>query len=235
MPWQGAARAAEQFGGPVSDGSGNFGAVMERTRRLRAAISRVDGAERSRDLGVDVFLGEGRFVASDAAEVDCQQLRFRRAVIATGARAAAPPIPGLDRIEYLTNETIFSLTGLPRRLGVIGGGPTGCEMAQSFARFGSEVHLFDIADQVLVREDADAVAVVQEAMVKDGVELHLGAQIVDIREAMAGDTGDKVIVVEEAGGATNLSSTRSWWRSAASPMSKVSDSRRQGSSTIVAE
>ena len=101
---------------------------MKRMRRLRARISRVDSARRFRDLGVDIFLGHGRLVASNTVEVGGKKLRFRRAVIATGARAAAPPIPGLDGVEYLTNETIFSLTDLPQRLSVIGGGPIGCEM-----------------------------------------------------------------------------------------------------------
>ena len=146
---------------------------MERMRRLRANIGPVDGAERFRGLGVDVFFGEGRFVAADAVEVGGQRLRFKKAVIATGGRAVALPIPGLDKVDYLTNETVFSLAELPKRLVVIGGGPIGCEMAQSFARFGTEVHLYDIADHILPREDADAAAIVQGAMQHDGVHLHL--------------------------------------------------------------
>lgn len=180
--WHAARTSREEFGGPASDGSGSdFGAAMERMRRLRAGISKVDSAARFRDLGVDVFLGQGRFVAADAVEVGGRRLRFKKAVIATGARAAAPPIPGLDQVDYLTNETIFSLTELPRRLGVIGAGPIGCEMAQSFARFGSEVHLFDVADQVLPREDADAAGIVRTALVRDGVDLHLGAGITGVK------------------------------------------------------
>ncbi len=194
--WHGAARARELFGGPAVDGDGDFGAAMERMRRLRAKISPVDGAARFRDLGIDVFLGEGRFVAGDAVEVGGERLRFKKAVIATGARAAAPPIPGLDRVDYLTNETVFSLTELPRRFGIVGGGPIGCEMAQSFARFGSEVHLFDVAEHVLPREDADAAAIVQRALGRDGVRLHLGVRITDVHE----QAGKKVIVSERDGG-----------------------------------
>jgi len=118
-------------------GPGDFAAAMERMRKLRAGISKVDGAPRYRDLGVDVFLGEGRFTSRDAILVDGKVLRFRRAIIATGARAAAPPVPGLEQTGFLTNETIFSLTELPRHLLVLGAGPIGCEMAQAFARFGT--------------------------------------------------------------------------------------------------
>ncbi len=168
------------FGDRAATEAGDFGAAMERMRRLRARISQVDSAQRFHDLGVDIFLGHGRFVASNAAEVGGKKLRFRRAVIATGARAAAPPIPGLDGVEYLTNETVFSLTELPQRFAVIGGGPIGCEMAQSFARFGSEVTLLDMANHVLVREDADAAELVQSAMQRDGVKLELGVKIIEI-------------------------------------------------------
>src|SRR3990167_3926486 len=101
---------------------------MERMRRLRAARSDNDSAARFRDLGVDVFLGEGRFTGRDEVQVGDATLRFKRALIATGARAAPPPITGLDGVDYLTNESVFSLEALPARLGVIGAGPIGCEL-----------------------------------------------------------------------------------------------------------
>ena len=154
--WHDAREASRRFGGPTVNEDADFATVMERMRRLRAGISRLDSAQRFRDLGVDVFLGEGRFVAGDAIEVAGQRLRFRRAIVATGARPVAPPIPGCDEGCYLTNETLFTLTRLPRRFGVIGAGPIGCEISQTFARFGSQVTLFDMAPHVLVREDADA-------------------------------------------------------------------------------
>ena len=100
-----------------------------------------------------------------------QILEYSKAVIATGARAVAPPIPGLAEAGYLDNETVFSLTERPRRLAVIGAGPIGCELAQSFRRLGSEVHLLERMDQILTREDPDAAAIVQEAMVREGVEM----------------------------------------------------------------
>lgn len=156
-----------------------FGQVMCRMRRLRAQISPVDSAKRFFELGVDVYFGHGSFVDSSTIRVtrtdgSTSLLNFKKATIATGARASAPAILGLDSISYLTNETLFSLTELPRRLGIIGAGPIGAEMAQSLARLGSEVYLFDQANRILAREDADAAAVVQAQFLRDGVHLVLG-------------------------------------------------------------
>ena len=165
-----AVRNAGEFGVNIGgDVQVDFGAAMRRMRRLRARISPHDSARRFRDLGVDVYFGNARFMNSDTIDVDGARLNFKRAVIATGARAAAPPIPGLDAVAYLTNETLFSLTELPRRLGVIGAGPVGCEMAQAFAQFGSEVFLVETEHGILPREDRDAAEIVQRRMVRDGV------------------------------------------------------------------
>ena len=165
-------RYADDFGVKTPPSvSVDFEAVMRRMRRLRARISPNDSAARFRDLGVDVFFGAGRFTGSDSIEVEGRTLKFKKAVIATGARAAAPPIPGLDQVEYLTNESVFSLTELPRRLGVIGAGPIGCELAQSFALFGSQVFLVEATHGIMPREDRDAAEIVQKSMVRDGVNL----------------------------------------------------------------
>lgn len=186
-----------RFGAPPHIGTGDFAKAMERMRRIRADISPHDSAQRFTDLGIDVFLGEGKFVGNGAIEVDGQRLEFRRAIIATGARAAHLPIPGLDRVDYLTNESVFSLTSLPKRLGVLGGGPIGCELAQAFARFGSQVTLFEAQPQVLSREDSDAATIVQEAMARDGVRLEIGVNI----EEISGRAREKVVRLEQ-GGAT---------------------------------
>lgn len=175
--WQGAAESAERFAGPRVVGPGDFGAAMARMRRLRAGISRVDGAPRFRDLGVDVFLGEGRFTGPDALVVDDALLRFRRAIIATGARAAVPAIPGLEEGGFLTNETIFALTEVPRHLVVLGGGPIGCEMAQAFARLGAGVTLINREARLLPREDADASDIVGRALERHGVRLLHGHKV----------------------------------------------------------
>jgi len=165
-------RHARQFGVNVpGEAAVDFSAVMERMRRLRARISLHDSGARFRDLGVDVYFGQASFVDSSTVEVEGTRLKFKRAVIATGARAAAPPIPGLDTVDYLTNETLFSLTELPRRFGVIGAGPIGCEMAQAFAQLGSEVFLVEAEHGILPREDPDAAEIVQRTITSDGVKL----------------------------------------------------------------
>jgi len=165
-------RDAESYGVEVPSGSKvNFPAVMDRMRRLRAGISKNDSVWRLRDLGVDVFLGGARFSGPETVEVAGKTLRFKKAVIATGARAAAPPIPGLAEAGYLTNETIFSLTELPRRLGVIGAGPIGCELAQAFARFGSQVFLVEAQHGILPNEDRDAAEIVLRSLLRDGITL----------------------------------------------------------------
>jgi pyruvate/2-oxoglutarate dehydrogenase complex dihydrolipoamide dehydrogenase (E3) component len=176
----------------------DFSKVMERMRKLRAQISHVDSAKRFKDLGVDVYLGEGQFTGPGTIEVGGQTLKFKKAVIATGARAAAPPIPGLDSVDYLTNETLFNLTELPPRLSVIGAGPIGCEMAQTFRRFGSEVNLLELADYILVKEDPDAAEVVQSALIKDGVQLLLGIEsIVHVSQS---DSGIRITYKDKVSG-----------------------------------
>lgn len=149
----------------------DFGAVMERMRKLRADISPHDSAQRFTDLGIDVFLGSASFTSENTVEVDGKTLTFSKAVIATGARAAAPPIDGLGDVEYLTNETIFSLTELPPRLGVVGAGPIGSEMTQTFARLGSEVTLFTSSSGVLPKEAPDAGEIIGKQLVVDGVTI----------------------------------------------------------------
>jgi pyruvate/2-oxoglutarate dehydrogenase complex dihydrolipoamide dehydrogenase (E3) component len=167
-----AVRDAGEYGVRVPDGmSIDFAKVMARMRKLRTSIAPNDSVKRFTDLGIDVFIGAGRFVDSHTIEVGGEKLHFKKAVIAAGARASAPSIAGLSQVAYLTNETLFSLTELPRRLAVIGAGPIGCEMAQAFARFGSEVFLVETVHGILPREDSDASALVLESMVKDGVKL----------------------------------------------------------------
>lgn len=167
-----ALRRGEEFGLHVPESiKGDFGAVMARLRKLRARISHMDSAHRFTQLGVDVFIGKGQFTGSDSLEVNGTTLRFTKAVICTGARPAAPSIPGLEHTDYLTNETVFSLTDLPRRLGVIGAGPIGCELAQSFARFGSQVYLVEAVHGILPKEDRDGAEIVEKSLLRDGIHL----------------------------------------------------------------
>ena len=190
-------RGAEALGvrvkGPVEI---DFAAVMERMRGVRAGISALDAVARySEELGVDVFLGDARFSGPREVEVDGQTLRFAKAVIATGARASAPPIEGLAEVGYLTNETVFSLTERPTRLAVIGAGPIGCELAQSFQRLGSQVTLLEILPGIMGREDRDAAAIVEGALLDDGIDILLEAQIRRVERSEQG----KVLRVEVEG------------------------------------
>lgn len=191
------ARSGAPFGVTGGEGTaGNFGVAMERLRRLRAGLSGHDSARRFRDeLGVDVFFGSGRFTAPDRIEVAGATLNFARGAVCTGARAAAPAIPGLAEAGYLTNETVFSLTELPRRLAVIGGGPIGCELAQGFVRFGAQVHLIEHGRQLLARDDADASSLILRAFLREGIEVHLETGI----RAVEARGGGKVLHLERAG------------------------------------
>jgi pyruvate/2-oxoglutarate dehydrogenase complex dihydrolipoamide dehydrogenase (E3) component len=191
------ARRGTDFGFSCGErAEADFGAVMARMRRIRAGLSPHDSARRFRDeLGVDVFFGSGRFSGPDTVGVDGKSLRFRRAAICTGARAAPPPFPGIAEAGYLTNETVFSLTSLPRRLAVIGSGPIGCELAQAFARLGSEVVILERGSHILPREDRDAADIVKNAFVRDGVRLALDTKTI----AVARNGDEKVISAEHGG------------------------------------
>lgn len=190
-------RDAHEFGIHPGETNANFTEAMERMRRLRAKISPADSAKRFADLGIDVYFGQGSFVDDNTVTVtrtddSVSTLTYRKAVIASGAHASAPPIPGLDTIKYLTNENLFSLTELPKRFGIVGSGPIGSEMAQSFARFGSEVFLFERSDRILSREDPDAAAVVQREFERDGINLMVNSD--DMKVSPADDGQIRVSV-----------------------------------------
>ena len=159
----------------------DFPLAMERMRRIRARISRVDSAARLTADGIDVFFGSARFTGADAVDVDGTRLRFRKAMIATGSRSMLPSIPGLAEAGYLTNETVFDLTELPASLLVIGGGPLGCELAQAFARFGTRTVIVHDVPLFLPKEERDAAQMVSEALARDGVEIHLNTKVVEVR------------------------------------------------------
>lgn len=193
------AAAAARRSAPLGiDGAGRatveFGTAMARMRRLRAEIGHHDSVARFREqFGVDVFLGDARFVRDGVIAVGATELSYAKAVIATGARAALPPIPGLAGVDVLTNETIFSLTERPRRLIVIGAGPIGCELGQAFRRFGSEVTL--VSQEILPNEDRDTAAVVEAALRQDGVRVERVAAIDDV----AADGATKIVTFVREG------------------------------------
>jgi pyruvate/2-oxoglutarate dehydrogenase complex dihydrolipoamide dehydrogenase (E3) component len=190
-----ALRQGPEFGIKAATAEVDFAEVMRRMRRLRASMSPHDSAQRFRQLGIDVYFGQGTFTSSQSVVVGERTLHFKKAVIATGARAAELPIPGLKEAGYLNNETLFSLTELPARLIVIGGGPIGCEMAQSFARFGSQVTLVEQASHILSREEDDAALIVQQALLRDGINVVNNAQV--IRVETEGST--RIVVLAREG------------------------------------
>ncbi len=175
-------RNACQYGAhPPADIRVDFAAVMERMRGIRARISRADSVRRLVAAGVDVFFGEARFTASDALTVDGAKLRFKKALIATGARPDTPTIPGLVEAGFLTNENVFDLTELPRRLLVIGGGPLGCELAQAFCRFGAQTIIAQDIPMFLPKEERDAAQILSDAFARDGIEVRLNSKVVKVR------------------------------------------------------
>jgi pyruvate/2-oxoglutarate dehydrogenase complex dihydrolipoamide dehydrogenase (E3) component len=186
---------AEGYGIATARARTEFAKVMERMREVRAGLSANDSAARFKSLGVNVYFGDARFVGRDAIEVQGKRLRFSRALIATGAHPTAPSIPGLAEGGFLTNETVFSLTELPRRLAVIGAGPIGCEMAQAFARFGSQVSLLEITAEILPHEDRDAAAIVERALVRDGVALFTRCEVLDVDRG----ADERVIRIKHSG------------------------------------
>ncbi|MBK8900680.1 MAG: mercuric reductase [Anaerolineaceae bacterium] len=189
-------RRAAELGVRV-DGNVNvdFTAVMERMRRIRADISYHDSAQRFRDLGIDLYLGEGQFTGANTFEVDGRSISFSKAVIATGARAAFIPIPGLQETGYITNEGVFELTQRPDRLAIIGAGPIGLEMAQAFARFGSQVTVFDILPVMGGLRDPEGLDLIRRTLEADGIQFFLESQTQKVERAGA----DKVITFTHAG------------------------------------
>lgn len=181
------ARRADEFGVRIKDDvKVDFPVAMERMRRIRAGISSHDSAARFRDMGVDIFIGEGCFTGDSAVEVDGLRLPYKKAVIATGARAVTPDVEGIDSIDFLTNENVFELTELPRRLAVFGAGPLGCELAQAFRRFGAEVVIIDRNEHLLKREDRDAAEIIARAFERDGIEVKANTTVERVEETATG-------------------------------------------------
>ncbi len=175
-------RNAEDFGAEVlREITVDFAAAMENVRSVRARIAREMSAKGLAAHGVDLFFAEARFAGPDCVLADTDVLRFKKALIATGARATAPSIPGLAEAGYLTNETIFDLTERPNHLLVVGGGPTGCELSQAFCRLGSQVTIVQIDPMFLIQEERDAAQILSEAFERDGIEIYLNAEIVGVR------------------------------------------------------
>lgn len=165
---------SKDFG--IADASANleFSDVMDRVHKVIATIEPHDSVERFEGLGVNCIMGEARITSPFSVEVNGETLTTANIIIATGSAPWAPPIPGLDQIEYLTSDNVWELRALPKRLVVLGGGPIGCELAQSFSRLGSEVTLVEMQDRLLTREDPEVSEMVAQRFQADGVRLLLG-------------------------------------------------------------
>lgn len=180
------ARGGHRFGVNVSQVSVDFPQVMDHVRATIAHIAPVDSIEALENASVSVRTGNARFTGPYSAEIDGQAVRFRQALVATGASPAVPPIPGLGDVNYLTSDTVWELTEQPTELVVLSGSSIGCELGQAFARLGSRVSLVEGAPRVLPREDPRAAAEVSQALLDDGVEIHTGSGVARVQPTTGG-------------------------------------------------
>lgn len=185
-------RNSSEFGIEV-DGSVNvnFPKIMERLRRVRSEISDFEAAERLAKLGIDVYMGKGMFDSPNSIVVDGLRLVFGKCIICTGGSALVPPLPGLDQVKYLTNESLFNLTTLPPRFAVMGTGPIGTEMAQCFQRFGSDTTMIGRSERILGKEDLEAADITKKSLEEDGMKFALGFTTTKISQGE-----DGVIAIE---------------------------------------
>jgi pyruvate/2-oxoglutarate dehydrogenase complex dihydrolipoamide dehydrogenase (E3) component len=184
-------RTAYGLGVEPSEPGIDFARVMERVREVIRQAGVRDTAEHLELNGVEVVRGFGRFVRPGVVEAEGRALRFRAAVVATGSRPAVPQIPGLGVAEALTSETVWDLRQLPTRLTVLGGGPTGCELGQAFARLGTDVTIVEAAPTLLPGEDPEAGRLIADALAREGVGLELGAAVTGVQPR---DGGGGVLV-----------------------------------------
>jgi len=181
---------AKHYGAQIPDGIRvDFAAAMERVRRIRTRLSGTESIRRLAAAGVDVFFGHARFAAANTLMVDEEKLSFKKALIATGARPHIPSIPGLKEAGFLTNEKVFDLIELPRRLLVIGGGPIGCERAQAFCRLGAQTTIVQDKPFFLPMEERDAAQILSDAFARDGIEVRLNTKALGVRV----DAGQKLV------------------------------------------
>ena len=193
-------RHAKDYGIASASAQIDFAEVMERVARVVRAVEPHDSIERYTSLGVDVVTGHAKLLNPWTVEINKDDgsvltLTTKSIVIATGAAPFVPPLPGLDEVGYLTSDTLWGLRELPPRLVVLGGGPIGCELAQSFARLGSEVTQIEMLPRIMIREDVEVSAYARQALEADGVQILTGHKALRCETRAEG----KFIVVEAAG------------------------------------
>ncbi|MDE0982951.1 MAG: FAD-dependent oxidoreductase, partial [Gammaproteobacteria bacterium] len=180
-------RRAKEFGIDGAQGKVDFSAVMARVQGVIKTIEPHDSIERFTSLGVEVELGDAVIESPYSVKVNDRTITTRSIIIATGARPFVPPIPGLNEINYLTSDSVWSLDELPKRLLVVGGGPIGCELAQAFSNLGAEVTQVDMADRIMPREDEEVSEIVSKAFRDQGIQLLTGHKLLKFG---SGDSGD---------------------------------------------
>ncbi|MDB3898114.1 FAD-dependent oxidoreductase [Gammaproteobacteria bacterium] len=180
-------RRAKEFGIDGAKGEVNFAAVMARVQGVIKTIEPHDSVERFTSLGVEVELGDAVIESPYVVTVNDRRITTRSIIVATGARPLVPPIPGLAEIDYLTSDSIWSLSELPKRLLVVGSGPIGCELAQAFSNLGAQVTQVDMAERIMPREDAEVSEEVAKAFREQGIRLLTGHKLVKFG---AGENGD---------------------------------------------
>lgn len=180
-----AVRRAPEFGVDAGEPKTDFARVMKHVHDVIAAIEPNDSVERFEKLGVRVVKASAQFVGPHEVEAGDLKISARYFIVATGSSPLKPPIPGLEQTPYFTNETLFDNTVLPEHLIIIGGGPIGIELAQAHRRLGSRVTVLE-AKQILPKDDVDAVAIVREALTKDGVVIREGASVTAVAKTESG-------------------------------------------------
>ena len=199
-------KRAGEFGIRTAASEVDFAAAMERVQRVIEAIEPHDSVERYTELGVDVASGTARITSPWQVQIThndghLETLSTRSIVIATGGRPFIPPIAGLEQVDYLTSETIWALRERPKRLLVLGGGPIGCELAQTFARLGCRVTQVEQGERLLPREDTDVAELVAQRFAAEGIDLRLGHEATRIEVL---DSGEKTLLAQHAGGTVRI-------------------------------
>jgi len=185
---------SSKFGIKSADAEFDFADVMERVQDVIKKIEPHDSIERFTGLGVDCITGEAKIVDPWTVEVNNQTITARNIIIATGARPFVPPIEGLDQVSWYSSDNIWDLREQPKRMIILGGGPIGCEMAQAFSRLGSEVTQVEMAPRIMIREDEEVSAMVEERFKSEGVNV-----LTNTRATACKNTGEQVLVCEQDG------------------------------------
>ncbi len=189
---------AEKYGINITSSEVSLEKVMQRVKSIIAEIAPHDSVERFTSLGADVILDKAEILSNNSVKVGDTIYSTRKIIISTGSTAAIPPINGLEEVDYYTNETIFDLTTLPKKMIVLGAGPIGLELGQGFCNLGSEVHIIDRSNSLFSKDEPEVSPIMTKALTDDGVILHLNSKILSVKKL-----GDETILQIEENGQLN--------------------------------